>query len=254
MFMKKILVTLVLVLSSVSIYAEENGIFNHMSVAVELGSTGIGFELAAPIGNYVAVRAGMDFMPSFKYNTTIDVGCPQGLPDGMKIPTTVDIEGKDKFTNGKLLFDCYPFRNSSFHVTAGAYIGSKEVIDVYNKEDGALKDIVSWNKQRPEAMIGAELGDYFLTPDDQGNVNADVRTKSFRPYVGLGFGRAVPQKHRFTCAFDAGVMFWGKPEIYLRDTKVEASDIDGDGGSIAKTMTKIQVWPCLSLRVIGRIF
>ena len=39
--------------------------FNHLDLSVSLGTSGIGFDLATPVGNYVQLRAGFEFMPGF---------------------------------------------------------------------------------------------------------------------------------------------------------------------------------------------
>ena len=73
----------------------------------------------------------------------------------------------------------------------------------------------------------------------------------FRPYVGLGFGRPVPMKHRFTCNFDLGVQFWGTPEVYLRDNKLEKTTTNSDAGEVLKVISKISVYPSLNIRFVG---
>ena len=191
-----------------------------------------------------------------------------------KLPEKMDVEGKLKNTTGHLLVDLYP-GGGSFHFTLGAYFGPDEIVQVYNKEDGFLSPITQWNEavRNPDPsyaayiagqeMIGAKIGKYFFTPDpaDKGNVEANIKVKGFRPYLGLGFGRAVPKK-RIGCQFDLGVQFWGKPEIiaptyengvYKKQT-IEEGDVEGDGGAAIKTVSKIAVYPVLNFRLVGRIF
>ena len=50
--------------------------FNHLDLSVSLGTSGIGFDLATPIGNYVQLRAGYEFMPGFHVgiNFPVEVG------------------------------------------------------------------------------------------------------------------------------------------------------------------------------------
>ena len=111
-----------------------------------------------------------------------------------------------------LLFDYYPFKSSSFHLTAGAYIGKSELVTIQNK--------APFVKQNYWGNAGIELGtaesiytQYTIYSDNQGNVKADVKTNSFKPYVGIGFGRAIP-KGRIGIQFDLGVQFWGTPEVW----------------------------------------
>ena len=77
-------------------------------------------------------------------------------------------------------------------------------------------------------------------------------------YLGIGFGRAVPKTKRVSFACDLGVQFWGTPKIYMDqpggEVRLQDEGLDGDGGKIVKTISKITVWPCLSFRINGRIF
>lgn len=207
---------------------------------------------------------------------------------GGNLPNNMEIQGKLKNTTGHVLIDLYP-GGHSFHFTVGAYFGPEEIIDVYNKEDAFMKPITAYNdaiiyaqSQTPSnsvvpqnvrdvvdkyglKMIGGELGDYFVTPNpaDKGNVNAYAKVKSFRPYVGLGFGRAVP-KGRIGCQFDLGVQFWGKPEIYVptynkttgtyQCEKIDGDKAGDDAGKVLKTVSKVSVYPVLNFRLVGRIF
>ena len=72
--------------------------------------------------------------------------------------------------------------------------------------------------------------------------------------LGIGFGRAVPEKHRFSCCFDMGVQFWGSPSVYVRDHKLTEQDVDGEDGGALKTLSKVTVCPAISFRIVGRIF
>ena len=202
---------------------------------------------------------------------------------GGNLPEKMEIEGKLKNTTGHVLIDLYP-GGGSFHFTVGAYFGPDEIIDVYNKESGFLNPINAYNEaiinaNSPSAdpgvkqvvnqynlkMIGGELGDYFVTPNpaENGDVKAYAKVKGFRPYVGLGFGRAVPKK-RIGCQFDLGVQFWGKPEIYVptydkaaktyQYEKIDGDKAGDDAGKVLKTVSKVSVYPVLNFRLVGRIF
>lgn len=235
---------------------KDNNVFNHLSVGLNVGTPGIGIDVAMPICTYVQVRAGVSFMPDIKFTTDLDITPPAVV--GYYIPDEIEVEGKVGFTNGKLLFDVYPFKRSSFHITAGAYFGSSKPVKAYNKEDGVLQGVSDYNNAVEAGTIsaqkiGVELDDYLLEPDDDGNVDAYIKTSSFKPYLGVGFGRAVPKK-RVGFMFELGVQFWGSPKVYCEDKKVEESDVDGDGGSILKTISKISVYPTLNFRICGRIF
>ena len=201
-----------------------------------------------------------------------------------QLPTKMSVEGKLSNTTFHFLIDAYPFGDaSSFHITAGAYFGPSKVIKVYNKDEGFMKPVNQWNEAvnghtvlNPTAqsiiegqkMIGVELGDYFITPDasntlEYNDVEASIKVGGFRPYLGIGFGRAVPKK-RVGVQFDLGCQFWGSPEVvaptydknsdtYSRETTLEESNAGGDAGGVIKVISKVSVYPCMTLRITGRI-
>lgn len=244
---------LMMLVSSVTANAQEDkNLFNHLSVGVTAGTPGFGIDVAMPIGNYVQARAGFATFPKIKADTDLNINAVE-VP-GYNFPQSVGIEGKTGFTNGKLLVDVYPFKSSSFHVTAGAYFGSSTIVDAYNMEAGILKDIADYNATAAVGeQVGYELGDYLLKPDAEGNVKAKIETAAFKPYLGLGFGRAVPKK-RVGFMFELGCMFWGSPKLYCNGDRLTEESVGGDEGGIIKTMSKITVYPVLNFRLCGRIF
>lgn len=236
---------------------EKFGIFDHVGVGLSVGTDGIGFDLAAPLTNYVAVRAGFAAIPAFKFNKNIHVN---DNGDAATYYNKVDIETKVKRFDAKLLFDFYPFKKGSFHLTAGAYIGDYTLATIRNTSP-ILKNPADYG------TAGLILGDYRITTDKNGNAEIKVKTNGFKPYVGLGFGRAVTKK-RFTVSCDFGVQFWGRPGVYAKAKKgllgepkehrfkyTDLSDEDDkDLKDAIKTIEKISVYPVLSIRLTGRLF
>ena len=60
-----------LMATSITSFAQEskytdNKYFNHLDIALTAGSSGIGIELASPIGNMVELRTGFYYMPEFR--------------------------------------------------------------------------------------------------------------------------------------------------------------------------------------------
>ena len=261
-------------MSSATAQEEDKFMFNHLGVGLGVGTTGITIDASTYVTPYVGIRAGVNIFPNIKVNADLDIEFSNEDAQkfenlsGKQLPSSVEVQGKTSMTTGHLLFDLYPTKTSTFHFTVGAYFGGSEIIELYNKEDGALADIYDFNNRRgafsdlPAATdnsqkIGLALGDYFLAPDQNGNVNASLEVSGFRPYVGIGFGRAVP-KHRLGFQFDLGVQFWGSPKVYLdgengKEQLTEES-VDGDAGGAIKTLSKITVYPCLNFRLVGRIF
>ena len=232
---------------------DADNLFNHLSIGVSVGSDGIGFDLASPIGNMFAVRAGMSIWPRLTYKTDVDPGTDSKSfilnKDGK-----IDLEGKVTLADFKLLFDFYPFKNSPFRVTAGAFIGSQKVVSVYNS--GQFLERNEWGK------VGIQHGDYKIASDKDGNINLDVKTNGFKPYLGVGYGRTIPHKS-IGVAVDLGVQFWGTPAIYtnvmddfgdLSYKKLTEQDKGNkDLNDAIDKLSKIVVLPVLSIRLCGRI-
>lgn len=221
-------------------------ILNHLSVGAEVGTMGWGVDVSMPITPFVDVQAGFCMLPKVSFNTSLGLNRPYG--DYGDIP----VKGESLMKNGKLLVNVMPIPLlSSFHITAGVYIGPEEIMGLYNKE--TLLPIAEYNTQYPDDRIGLALGDYLLEPDGNGHVNGKLKVNLAKPYIGLGFGRGVP-KRRIGFKFDIGCVFWGKPTVYCNDNKVLNTDINGKGDEAMRIITKFKFYPVLNFRLCGRIF
>ena len=256
--MKKTLLMVAVAIMTTSVQAQnldvdDLGILNHGGLAIGVGTTGISADLILPISPYVVVRGGADILP-FKYSSDYDIVYRNGVAQAV-LPEAIELEGKLSVCTGHLLFDIFPSKQSSFHLTAGAYLGGEKVAEAYNKEEGALAAVAAYNKLVPNSQkAGYTLGNYFLTPDENGNVNADIKVSKFRPYVGIGIGRPIPTKSRVACNFNLGVQFWGKPKVTCQGQELADEDLDGDDGGIVKYITNASVWPVLNFQVAVRLF
>ena len=103
---------------------EEFGIFDHLSLGVTLGTTGLGFDVAAPVTEYLQLRAGYDILSGLKYKEDIDYRA-KGQPT-----KKTEVEGKLHLGAAKLLLDVFPFRTVPFRFTTGFYLGTDEIITV----------------------------------------------------------------------------------------------------------------------------
>ena len=272
MMKKYLLLSILSVFGLTSVHAQYNdvewGLFNHLSVGVGLGTTGISVDVAAPISPYVAVRGGADILPNIKFHPALDLGTDKDIKKfvyewfDVDLPEKIDFDGKLKFTAGHLLVDVYPFKKSSFHVTAGAYLGSKQIAYLNTAGDQILlKTVYDYNQLEISNLLGkagVELGNYLLVPDKDGIIKTSLEVNALRPYIGIGFGRAIPTKHRFACNFDLGLQYWGTPKIYLEGdngkTRLKESDLDPESGKGIKALSETKFWPVLNFRCVYRIF
>ena len=184
------------------------------------------------------------------------------------------IEAKFHKVDGKVLFDFYPFRQkNSFHVTAGLFIGRGDIVtasffdDYHYPLDAGVKLVNAGD----EPWILEPLG---RDPVNQvpGVLDLRLKTNVVKPYIGVGFGRAIPKK-RVNVAFDLGVQIHGKPRlegyVYMDQPdgrqfkwlELESQDLHLFGNKTNKDidnafdiMDKVGVWPVLNIRVTGRFF
>lgn len=224
-------------------------IFNHLGVSVHAATTGFGFEVASPITNWVTLRVGASFMPGFKFSTDVDGDYTYNDPvtgGSSEYPFDMDIDASLKRTSGSVIFNVYPFGSrNAFFVAAGAYFGGSKIVKITGHSD-----------QLAEAMRTGEasvlIGDYAIPVDENGNVSGGLKTHSFRPYLGVGYGRAVP-KGRVSFMFEAGVQFQGKMKVYTDFGDIDELTKEVNDDDWQKWMDKLTVYPVIKFTLCGRI-
>ena len=143
-----------------------NGIFNHIDFAVSGGTSGIGFEFAAPVTDMFRVRVGGVFMPQIHYDATFGMEVAEGLSDkdnndrfdklssmmetftGYKPQKQVQMAGSLTMNNFKFLVDIFPFKNNKhWHATVGFYYGNSTLIDAKNTAESmnTLTAVATYN-------------------------------------------------------------------------------------------------------------
>lgn len=222
------------------------GLFNHLSVGVSASTLGYGFDIAMPVSPYLTLRGGVDIMPSITFNTDVDVEVAD-----FSYYSSIDLEGDIKRTQTYVLANIYPFKRSSFFLSAGAYFGGAKVVGAKGQtDDPQLLNLIN----NYQDQIGVVIGDYTLPFDNDGSVTGSIEVKKFRPYVGLGFGRSVPYR-RIGFAFELGVQFHGTPQVKDKNGSINdlisASEADDDFSEI---VDKLKAYPVLKFRLTGRIF
>ena len=228
---------------------KEYGIFNSLAVGLNVGTTGIGIDVATPITKYVMLRGGVSFMPGITIKTDVDVQV-KGHPMDMmgSYPARLAMEGSLKRAQGELVASVYPFPSFPFFISAGAFFGGDKLATITGHSE-ELKNYISQGSQ-----AGVAIGDYVLPVDKDGNVSGGLKVKAVRPYVGIGFGRIVPKK-RLGFSGELGVQVHGTPEVYTDYGSLDnlMSELDPDD-DFTKIIDKLTVYPVLKLRLTGKIF
>lgn len=255
-------------LMALPLRAQDSNILSHFSLSAGVGTTGITADLGTMMTDYVGLRGGIDFMPKIKYSTKLSLSLVNQTIefDYPEIPERkVNMQGTLLNTTGHAMVDIYPLRQHGFHVTVGAYFaGGEKIVEAVCDENELLKEVADLNARRGEyaiipigyGQVAAKLGKYIIMPDDDGNASAYITVKKVRPYLGIGFGRAVPSESRLNCQVDLGVQFSGKPHVYngVNGEELTAEGANGEDGGYLKTISRMTCYPVISIRLSGRLF
>ncbi len=197
-------------------YWKDHDIFQHLDFSVTLGTTGVGFDVASPIGKYVQVRAGFEIMPRFtkimKFDLTIN-GKPVRRYDengnrietpydklkefmydftGLEVEDHADMEGKPTINNAKFLVDVFPFKNNKhWRITAGIYWGPSQFAEAVNTTETmvSLVSCAIYNKMYDKAINNEPLIDFSKFTDLKNvGMTLDSRViEKFKSFGRLGF-------------------------------------------------------------------
>lgn len=239
--MKKFLASLLIGASALSASALTPGIFDHLGVGVGVGTDGISVEAATPITRWVSMRAGVHFMPNIKFNTDVDAYYDHPAT-GQYIEESIDVDCGLGRTQGSVIFNVYPFPVGSFFVAAGAYFGGDKLLKIKGHSD-AMEDYGG----------SIEVGDYNLPIDKNGNVRGGLKVSGFRPYLGIGWGRAIP-KRLLNFNVELGAQFQGKPKVYSETGALEVIESDETDNDFKDVIKYLKVYPTLTFRLTGKIF
>ena len=108
----------------------------------------------------------------------------------------VSLDANIKLGAASLILDYYPSIHSSFHFSTGmAYNFNNYNVDITPKGNQTY-------------------GFVEYTPSQVGTITFDISGANYAPYLGFGFGRAIP-KRRIGFGFDLGAYYHGNPSTKL---------------------------------------
>jgi len=188
------------------------------------------------------------------------------MPDEFTV--TMNGEMKPSF---KFLLEYYPSESSTFHITGGLMFGSKTFLSISGTADENVQRVFSQalsvqNQARDNGAIAKD--DDFISNnlcytvdhhtygiDEKVKVEAELQYMPVRPYLGIGFGRSIPNK-RVGFQFEIGAWYHGsftmksENEIPYDDWADKNEDVD----DVIKMVKGIAFMPQMTFRLTGRIF
>lgn len=219
-----------------------------MGAGLSAGTDGISIDAAYKINKYLSASVGMSIMYNLTFKDTYDVDFDHTVA-GQSVQEDVEIEAKAKLkrTTFDVKLDFYPFANRCpLFIVGGFSFGGKKLLKLSGHSDRAQELIAQGER------LGVDIDNYFVELDKNGDVNGDLRVKSVRPYLGLGYGRLVPKK-RLAFRVELGAQFEGKPKIYANGKKLEQTLIGADDDDISDVIDLLKVYPVLKFSLRGRI-
>ncbi len=211
----------------------EDGFLKRFGVAAKLGTYGPGIDFHTSLTSNLKARIGFNYLA---YSTNEIFDFTADSPDGQSSVPGDITDAKLKFPNANILLDFYPVKSGIFCITAGAYIGNNNV-----KAKGTAASPFVWD-------------DLIITPVN-GKFDANLKMGStFKPYLGIGLGRTIPNS-RVGFRFDIGAVYQGE---YTIDSPQSSSSVSGS--SFAETefdlpfsSELLKLWPMLSFSISYRI-
>ncbi len=189
---------------------------NHLAIGVGATTLGPRVEVAMPLTSHITFRGGLSlFSYSQQLNFSISA---DDYRDYIDYDPDLNAFGKFSLANAHLLADYTSAEQGFFHFTAGVVFGSSKLdahgllINPENQrpmvED--LRDAGHIDDNLPEVTLEDNI--LFRTNSDGSVAGSLILGKSVKPYIGFGFGRAVP-KNRIALKLEFGLLYQGKPEI-----------------------------------------
>lgn len=266
--MKKIIFALLAAVAPLGVSAQSD--LFHFGIGLNAGTNGAGLDASIGLTRFIQVRGGFSYVPKkdFNYdasiyneaNRFISVLNYAGQTHIAPLPEKTQMKICPNAMTYHALLDFYPV--GGFHITVGAYFGEENVIRMHN-DDGSLKPMAvansliegynALNPQTPIPPVGVQIGEYLFTPDANGNMDAEAHVQKMRPYVGIGFGRAVPRHHRVGCSLDIGAQYWKKPSYTCNGHEVQAGEYVRSSNDLANKASNLPIYPVVTLRLCGRI-
>jgi hypothetical protein len=111
----------------------------------------------------------------------------------------------------------------------------------------------------PEGLLIHKKGDpYIVEPGEDHQVHVYAKSSAFKPYLGFGYGgRLCKKRDDWKVSFDAGVLFWGAPDLYTHDGTNLTKDIEnikGKVGDYVDFIGGLKVYPSVSVRFTKTLF
>lgn len=171
----------------------------------------LGLEAGVAFGSSIGLDGGVipDLGVSASWRFADHFGARVGLSGFLLSQSSSDIENNTYNTDTRLLsaplaLDVYPWKKSSFRVTAGILFNQ-------NKLTGTGVPDSSVNPQGEYNLNGT----FYQAANGVGDLNLSVEQNLVSPYVSIGMNFYLDHDKRWSIGGEVGVAFTGSPDVSL---------------------------------------
>lgn len=190
--------------------------------AISAGISGVGFEYARVLNQHFSLRV--------VYNSLNLENIE--IQDFELDNQNTDIILNVKNLNYDFLIEYLPFKSSSLKLILGAAYFT----------DLSISGNLTFDSEQ-------KVGDITLTKDDFGDLNIGVDWPgSFAPYLGIGFGRAIPKK-RLGIAIEVGGYYLGSPLVNLSATRLLTPTEEANKETLQEGFDSVSIVPNFKLKL-----
>ena len=196
---------------------------SNASFSILGGITGIGAELSYLIlpSHRLNLRGGTSFIGysklyNFEYNSRSFIKIDPDLRLGLVYAG----------------IDYLPFKNSSLYTTVGLGYAHNVKTSLIAYTD-----------------TGLNISGTFISAEDFGKINFEIKWNKIVPFIGIGIGKAVPKK-RFGVSAELGTYYLGSPKLSMEYTGIlEITNMDEALPIIEKNMAGYSFLPYLMVKL-----
>lgn len=188
--------------------------------AVSFGSPGISFEYARKLNKKLSAK-----IVYYTFNISDFEREDVEIKDDL-----VDLKANLEVAIIDLGIEYLPFNNSSFKLTAGlGYLSNVNLNAVFTYKEDVI------------------VGTVVIKNENVGQIEADVNWSGIAPYVGIGFGRAIP-KNRFGIGFEIGSYYTSSPDVNLTASNLLAPTAEQED-NLRESLESYKFIPKIQIRL-----
>lgn len=189
--------------------------YQPFNLGIEAGTTGVGGGAGWRFADHLSLVGGMDYL-KFSLNKTYS-----------GVPYSGDVRMQSEYAGINL----YPWQNSSFHVSLGAYFNQNQFTGTA-VSDGTLV-----------------INGVTVPPTD--SVSLNYKQQPVDPYVSIGGNLYFDKAHHFSLGAELGAFYLGNPRVSVSTTAppgvVTPADLAAYQQQVENDIKKLPVWPILKL-------